>query len=309
MKKFRHLLEYLFFLTMGYLTRCLPFRAALWLGARFGDFGFYCIPIRKKVTLQNLALAFPEKNASERKQIARRVYRNLGIMTIEHLRFPMLNPGDLLKMVTFEGEDILKRALAKGKGVIISGGHFGNWEIMGTAISAAGYPMSFVVADIHNRYLDKMINNHRKKMGVKIIPKGIAIRGVLNELKENRCVTLLMDQDAGKNGTFVNFFGRPASAPKGPAKYSLKTGAAIIFTLSFRDPNGLLRIVFEELPDDNLTGSQEEKIQVITQQMTCRLEARIREFPDHWFWMHRRWKTQPTTNVTAAQIPDEEFEK
>lgn len=293
LKKFRHLLEYLFFLSMGLFTRILPYRWALAFGAKFGSFGFCCIPIRKQVTLDNLAMALPEKSESERLAIARQVYRHLGIMAIEHLRFPLMSPQDLLELVVFEGEDVLKAALARGKGVIITGGHFGNWEIMGCSISAAGYPTSFVVADIHNRYLDRMINEHRASMGVKIIPKGVAIRGVLQDLKDNRCIALLMDQDAGKNGCFVEFFGRQASTPKGPAKYALKTGAAIMLTLSFRQPDGRLKIVFEEIKIDDLTGNGEETIREITQRATTRLEERIREFPDHWFWMHRRWKTQP----------------
>lgn len=293
MKKFRHLLEYGFFLGMGLIARLLPPRLALAFGARFGEFGYYCIPIRKQVTLDNIKLALPEKNEKERKKIARQVYRNLGIIAIEHLRFPLLSPQDLLQSVTFEGESVLKAALARGKGVIITGGHFGNWEIMGCSLGASGYPTSFVVADIHNRYLDRMINKHRRQMGINIIPKGIAIRGILQELKNNRCVTLLMDQDAGKSGAFVEFFGRPASTPKGPAKYALKTGAALMLTLSFRQPDGSLRVIFEEIKRDDLNNANEESIQILTQRATTRLEQRIREYPDHWFWMHRRWKTQP----------------
>jgi KDO2-lipid IV(A) lauroyltransferase len=294
-KKFRHFLEYLFFLSMGLITRMLPYRRAIAFGSGFGSFGYCCIPIRKQVTLANLALALPEKSETERAAIARQVYRHLGIMAIEHLRFPLMSPQDLLDLVEFDGEDVLKAALARGKGAIITGGHFGNWEIMGCAISAAGYPMSFVVADIHNRFLDRMINEHRRSMGVKIIPKGIAIRGVLQDLLDNRCITLLMDQDAGRNGSFVEFFGRPASTPKGPAKYALKTGAAILLTLSFRQPNGKLKIVFEEIKVDDLSGTGEKTIHTITQRVTTRLEQQIRAYPDHWFWMHRRWKTQPNS--------------
>jgi len=296
MKKFRHFLEYLFFLSVGFLARLLPYRLALDLGARFGDFGFYCVPIRKQVALANLARAFPEKSVAERQKIARQVYRNLGIMTIEHLRFPRMTPEDLLALVEFENISILENALKRGKGVIITGGHFGNWEIMGCSISAAGHPTSFVVADIHNRFLDRMINDHRRLMGVKIIPKGMAIRGIMKDLAANRCVTILIDQDAGKQGTFVEFLGQLASTPKGPATFALKTGAALILTLSFRQPNGRLKVVFEEILTNDFSELNDESINQITQRATTRLEQQIRAYPDHWFWMHRRWKTQlPTT--------------
>jgi len=300
MRKLRHLLEYLFFLKIGFFARIFPLKAAIFLGKSIGTFGFYCVPIRKDVTLANLKMGFPEKSKSEIKQIARRIYRNLGLIAIEHLRFPRMTPQDLLDLVDFENEIALKNALRRGKGVIITGGHFGNWEIMGCSISAAGNPTSFVVAEIHNRYLDRMINEHRKQMGVKIISKGMAIRGVLQDLKDNRCVALLMDQDAGQQGAFVNFFGKPASTPKGPAKYAIKTGAAIMLSLSFRQPNGRWLVVFEEIKTDDCTENTEENIIKITQRVTTRLEERIREYPDHWFWMHRRWKTQPQNKVTVS---------
>lgn len=293
LKKFRHFLEYLFFQFMGFWARILPLRWALAVGSKIGIFGYYCVPIRKDVTLQNLRDSFPEKTEAERVEIAKQVYRNLGINAMEHLRFPSMSPQDLLGLVEFENLDIFKTAWERGKGVIISGGHFGNWEVMGCSISASGFPTSFVVADIHNRFLDKMINDHRKSMGVTIIPKGMAIRGILQELRSNRCVALLMDQDAGKSGSFVNFFNRQASTPKGPAKFALKTGAALMLSLSFRKPDGSLRVVFEEICTNDLNGASEENIQIVTQRATTRLEERIREYPDHWFWMHKRWKTKP----------------
>jgi len=292
-KRLRHLLEYLFFLGIGLLVRSLPRRLALLLGARLGDFGFYCVPIRKEVTLQNLRQALPEKAEKEIKHIARLVYQNLGVTAAEHLRFPGLSPKGLLKIVKFEGEEYLKEALAKGKGIIFVGGHFGNWEYMGCAISAAGYPISFVVADIHNIFLDKMVNTHRLKMGVKLIPKGMAVRGILRELKDNGIVAMLMDQDAGRGGVFVDFFGRKSSTPKGPATFALKTGATILFIISVRQNDLSLKTVIEKIDTDHLNGVTEENIQDITQRCTSRLEHYIRQNPDQWFWMHRRWKTSP----------------
>lgn len=296
MKRVRHFFEYLFFLGVGLAARLLPRRLALLVGARLGDFGFYCIPIRKMVTLQNLTQAFPEKEKSEIKRLARRVYQNLAINAIEHLRFPGLSPEALLKIVKFEGEEHIREALSKGKGIIFVGGHFGNWEYMGCSISAAGYPISFIVADIHNRFLDRMINNHRRKMGVNIIPKGMAVRGLLRQIKANGTVAMLMDQDAGQNGVFVDFFARKSSTPKGPATFALKTGAAILFIIPLRQKDLSLKVMIEKIATEHLNGITEENIQDITQRCTSLLESYIRDKPDQWFWMHRRWKTSPPTD-------------
>lgn len=293
MKRIRHFFEYLLFLGVGVIACILPRRVALFLGARIGDFGFYCVPIRKKVTIQNLTQAFPEKEHQEIMRIARRVYQNLGINAIEHLRFPGLNRAKLLQIVKIEGEEHIRQALDRGKGIIFVGGHFGNWEYMGCSISAAGYPISFVVADIHNRFLDKMVNSHRKKMGVTIIPKGIAVRGMLRALKKNGSIAMLMDQDAGRGGVFVDFLGRPSATAKGPATFALKTGAVILFMISFREKDLSLKVVIDKIETEHLSETNAENIKDITQRCTARLEKYIRQYPDQWFWMHRRWKTVP----------------
>ncbi|MBN1352116.1 lysophospholipid acyltransferase family protein [candidate division KSB1 bacterium] len=292
-KRIRHFFEYLFFLVMGIVARLLPRRLALFVGARFGDLGFYCIPIRKKVTLENLRRAFPEKSEKEIKRIARGTYRNLGINAIEHLRFAGMTRQGLLKLVRFQDEHLIIEALKAGKGIVFAGGHFGNWEYMGCAIGAAGYPVSFVIADIHNRYLDNMINAHRKKMGINLIPKGMAIRGMLRTLRENGSVAMLMDQDAGQSGVFVDFMGQPSSTPKGPASFALKTGAAILFIVPIRQQDTSIHIMIEKIDHGHLVGASESNIKELTQRCTTLLEKYVRAYPDQWFWMHRRWKTKP----------------
>ncbi|MDZ7262193.1 MAG: lysophospholipid acyltransferase family protein [candidate division KSB1 bacterium] len=294
--RIRHDLEYAAAITIGFIVRLLPLRLALFVGNRLGDLVFYIIPIRRRVTLDNLKRAFPEKSGREIKRIARRVYQNLGKVTVEHLRFPGLTPEKVRQLVKFEDEELLQWARQQGKGAVLISGHFGNWELMGAAISVMGYPISFIVAEIHNKLLDNLINQYRQKMGATIIPKGIAVRGVLRALRHNEFVAILIDQDAGKDGVFVDFLGQPASAPRGPALFVLKTGAPLIFGTALRQKNGTLRVIFEKMPCDHLREVTEENIAQITQTITHHLETYVRQYPDHWFWMHRRWKSKPPEN-------------
>jgi KDO2-lipid IV(A) lauroyltransferase len=111
---------------------------------------------------------------------------------------------------------------------------------------------------------------------------------VLSALKRNRCVALLIDQDAHEDGAFVPFFGRPASTPRGPAVFHLRTGAPLVFARSIRLPGERYRIHCTRLNTDGITDPDR-----ITALMTEELEAAIRETPEQWFWMHRRWKTLP----------------
>ncbi len=292
-KKIRHFVEYILLLGIGLIAQALPRRYMLFFGARLGDFVFYCIPIRKKITLANIARAFPEKSDREHCLIGRGTYRNFGMIALEHLCMPSLSKEELVSIIDISNPEILDNALTRGKGIIFAGGHFGNWEYAGCGVSSAGYPVSVVVAGIANPFIDKKVNTHRQDAGAQVIPKGIAIRGIVRALKANGCVAILMDQDAGAEGVFVDFFNQSCSTPQGPATLVLKTGAALIYFSAVRQPDCTIKVHFEEIAVDYEMGPTEENIQDITQRSTERLENSTRQYPDHWFWMHRRWKSKP----------------
>jgi KDO2-lipid IV(A) lauroyltransferase len=294
MKHLLYFLEYIVVAFLGVIIRLLPRGAVLFLGRRAGDCIFYCIPVRKKITVANIGRAFPEKSEKEIATIARDAYRNLAMNSFEHLCLQGLSKEKLQEIVEFKNEDILQNAFSRKKGVIFVGGHFGNWEYMGGAISSRGYPITYVVAGIANPYIDRMVNRHRMEMGITILPKGMSVRAMLKTLRKNEAMAMLMDQDAGRNGIFVDFFDRPCSTPKGPALFALKTGAAMVFLSSIRHPDGSLQVIFEEIELDYGEGVTEENINAIMQRCTAKLESYVREYPGHWLWMHRRWKTQPS---------------
>jgi len=301
MKKIRHFIEYQFLLGLGLATRWLSRRALLRFGARLGDIIYFCIPVRKSITLTHLMSAFPEKSPVEISSIARGAYRNLGMNVLEHLVMPTLSRDELLDLVLFENENVLKEAHARGKGTVIVGGHFGNWEYPSCAMGAAGYQLGVVVAGISNKYLDKKVNDHRRLTGVEVIPKGTATRGVVQLLRNNGMVGMLIDQNAGGKGIFINYFGRLCSAPRGPASIALKMGAAMVFGASIRQPDGTIKVMLEPVTIDYEAGTTEENIRDITQWCTGRLEHYARLYPDQWFWMHRRWKSRPPGEAAVTR--------
>lgn len=293
MKKIRHFIEYKFLLGLGLLTRWLSRQALLRFGARLGDIIYYCFPVRKTITLSHLTSAFPEKSPAEISSIARGVYQNLGMNALEHLAMPGLSRDELMDLVVFENKEVLQEALERGKGTIIVGGHLGNWEYPSCAMGVAGYTLGVVVAEISNKYLDKKINDHRRMTGVEVIPKGTATRGVVQLLRKNGMVGMLIDQNSGSKGIFIEYFGKLCSAPRGPASIALKMGSAMIFGASVRQQDGTIRVMLEQVPIDYEAGPTEENIRNITQWCTSRLEHYARLHPDQWFWMHRRWKSRP----------------
>jgi len=301
MRRFKHWLEYQGTRFLFFAAQTPPLSWVLLFGKILGKLAFSILRIRRRVALENLAHAFPEKSAAALKNIARRSYENFGMMLLEYLRLPKLAPEELLQRISFampREQNPYEQALALGKGAICMTGHFGNWEYMGALVALMQYPMVYLYQEQNNPYVDALIRDIRTQMKMPSIPRGAALRGILKALREKKFVALLADQDAGANGIFVDFLGRPASTAQGPAAFVLKSGAPIVFCVAIREPHGRHRVEAELLTFDfskNGTITQakaEEQQRLITEAWTKVLEKNIRQYPDHWFWMHRRWKTK-----------------
>jgi KDO2-lipid IV(A) lauroyltransferase len=300
MRRLKHWLEYQGVLFLLFLAQTLPLAIMLALGRLLGKLTFSILRIRRRVALENLAHAFPEKPAAELKTIARRSYEKFGMMMLEYLRLPKLSENELRERISFampKEQNPYEQALALGKGAICMTGHFGNWEYMGALVALLQYPMVYLYQEQNNPYVAALIRDTRTKMNMPSIPRGAALRGILKALREKKFVAILADQDAGSNGIFVDFLGRPASTGRGPAAFVLKTQAPIVFCVAIREPNGRHRVEAElltfDLSQNGPALSEEEKLKFVTQAWTRVLEKYIRQYPDHWFWMHRRWKTKP----------------
>ncbi|HVP36979.1 MAG TPA: lysophospholipid acyltransferase family protein [Terriglobales bacterium] len=289
-RKIRHRIEYLFTRGVGTLVQVLPYKASIFIGSFLGDLAFSLFRIRRKITLDNLKRAFGQTyTEKEYRRIGREAYRNIGRGLVEYAMFPVLK-NRLEKLVEFEGLENFDRALEDKKGAVVVAGHFGSWELMGAATRQRGYPIDFLVGEQHNLLVDNLMNKYRELMGIGIIKMGVATRGVIKALRNNRFVAMLSDQHAGNDGAVVNFFGQPASTPKGPAAFALKTGAPIIMAFIIRKNNGKQRIILEEPIQIQESNHKEEDIKKLTQAYTSQLEDYIRKYPDHWFWPHRRWR-------------------
>lgn len=290
--KMIHKFEYGITYLSGAFLRILPYRWALSFGSFLGFLSFDVFRVRRKVTLINLKNSLgDQKNVKELKKIGRRAYKNIGKSLVEYSLFPSLSKKKILTMVEFEGAENFDEALKRGKGAIVVAGHFGSWELMGAATRQRGYPVDFLVGEQHNILVDDLMNDYRKSMGIGIIKMGAAAKGIIKALKNNRFVAMLSDQDAGNDGTVVNFFGRPASTPKGPAAFALKMNAPIILGFIIRGNKKEQKIIIEKPIFIEKSGNKEDDIRKLTQAYTSVLEHYIRKYPDHWFWPHRRWKS------------------
>jgi KDO2-lipid IV(A) lauroyltransferase len=277
------------------LTRLMPLRLASAIGAGLGAFAFNVLRIRRGVAVDNIARALGERAAEHggAASIARQSYANLGRSLMEYTAFDKLTHEDVRAMVRFEGLEHFDRALEEGRGAVLFAGHFGNWELLGAAVAANDYPIHFLVGEQTNHRVDDMMNDLRRKQGIGIISRNVALKKVLRALKGNQFVALLADQDARKGGVFVEFLGRPAATAKGPAMFAIKQKCPIVAGFIRRTADGSHVATLEPplYADPGLEG--EDQIRDLTQRFSNLLTDWVRRHPTEYFWAHRRWKTQP----------------
>lgn len=289
----QHRLEYGAARAAQALICALPAGAARGVGAALGRFAFDALKLRRVVVMRHLERIFGESyDRSELTEIARESYRNFGRMTFEYMRFPRMTPGDVESLITVTGGEHISEALEGGRGAVLVAGHFGNWETL-AMLASKGYPMTFLVGEQHNLLVDGMMNRLRSRFGGELVPVTGNLMGVLRALRRNRVVCMLSDQDAGRNGVFVDFLGKPASTPFGPGRMSESTGAPLLPCGIVRHGGGAHEIVVR--PPVAVPGDipKDERVRLLTQGYTDEFAAFIRERPDLYFWMHRRWKTSP----------------
>lgn len=177
-------------------------------------------------------------------------------------------------------------------GVVIISPHFGNWELVGS-VCASFAPSMAIVFPQSNPYTDRLINQVRNSNNIQTVNTGISVKEVLKAIKNGVNIGFLADQNAGDNGIFVDFMGRPASTAKGPIAIALKTGASVIMTFMIREKDDTHCMIITEEIKLEKTGDLEKDIVTNTKKWTAILEDYVKRYPDHWFWVHRRWKTQP----------------
>lgn len=291
-KTYKHQFEFLLARGIARWVQSLSPQTTVRAGRALGKFVFHVIPLRKSVALDNLRHAFPEKSEQARRRILYRVYQHFGQTFIELMRTPIRGRDEMEKRVCMRNPQVLKDALSLNKGAILMSGHFGNWEIMGAAIAARYTPMSVLAKPQHNAAVDQMVNDYRRAACIETVPLGLAVRGVLKALRQHKAVALLADQNA-KDGVFVPFLGRLAATAPGPALFALKTGAPVVFGACTMRRDGNYSVIYKRIKTDDIQGVSDEHIRILTERHVNMLELFIKRYPDHWFWMHKRWKTRP----------------
>jgi KDO2-lipid IV(A) lauroyltransferase len=287
----RHRIEYALFLLIRGLVLLLPLKSAQRFGSLLGTIGYRAWRSRRRVALDNLTHAFPELTPAQRERIAEGAFRNYGIAIVEFLWFPRMSPELLRRLIRVRNVELLHEGYARGRGMVMLSGHFGNWELIAFGVAhLSGLPMTIIVQTQSNALVDRAINRNRCLLGNSVVPMGIGVREVLGTLKSGGIVAIAPDQSGPMEGVFVDFFGRSVATHQGPAAFALKCGADMQMGFIVRQPDMSYEVVLERVSDAGLPSDYREAVEELTRRHTRILEAHIRQHPDHWMWMHRRWK-------------------
>jgi len=263
---------------------------------------YHFSPARRRIAIDNLRRAYPEKSAPALIKITKGVYRNIGIVAAEFFQIPSLTRKNIHKFVEYEGLENYRNALAKKKGVLLLSAHFGNWELAITALAFPEQPVNFIYRPLDSPVLEDLVTYVRTCAGSKHLPKDRAMMQIFRSIKKNEMVGILIDQNMTRNeGLFVDFFGRPSCTSNGPALLALHTGAPVIPAFMVRMQNCKYRFVIGKEVELINTGNLEADIFTNTQNFTRIIEDFIRRYPDQWLWIHQRWRTklhQPAAETT-----------
>jgi KDO2-lipid IV(A) lauroyltransferase len=320
----RHRLEYGAYLAFKGIVRALPHAAARPLGAVLGGLACRLDRRHREVAAANLALAFPALTATERRRLVTACFRHFGAALFDLISSERFDAVELCRRFSYEGWEHLDRAERLGRGVFLLGAHHGYWEISGRPIGLYRGVLHTVARPADNPHLERELSRLRRGLGYAVLPKRGAARRMLQVVRAGGRVGILPDQRVQeREGILVPFFGHPALTTPVLARLSLRDRCPVVPVFAYPQPGGRYRMVIRPpiLPEeaaaagvDTAGASQAEAnddaagseagandptpaggedtgiaVAALTRRYLAVIEREIRDHPEMWLWMHRRW--------------------
>ncbi len=298
-KKKKHpIADFLLYLVLRqaafYINLMSPDRStalAKWLGG-----GLYNIYSRGKIRArENLRASFPDKDDAWIEATAKSAMEHIVM-----LAFDVLKTGKYLTAESWrnyiELDDMSEalKVILDGKGAILVTGHYGNFEVLGYALAIFGLESYSVARPIDNPHINRYLMGVREKHGQKIVDKKGATEDMVQILDQGSLLGFIADQDAGKKGAFVDFFGRKASTYKSIALLAMQFDLPVIVGYCRRIDNKYkFKVSVNRIIHPEQWKEQENPLLWITSEYTSAIEEFVREAPEQYWWVHRRWKSRP----------------
>ncbi len=284
------MISYLIFRTASFIWQRLPLVWGYALAGAMADVTYYLWPRGRRWAKVAMARVLGEgASPSQVSRLARGSFRNYAKYMVDFLRFPRLKREDVERLVRFDDWEGLDQALAAGKGAIFISLHMGNFDLAGAAMAQHSYPVSAIVEKLPSPRINEAVQRARQGMGVRVVPMESAARSILQVLRRNGILALLIDRPAPDNGVPVNLFGTPTRFPGGAATLALKTGAQVVVGALVRLPDNTFLGLVEHLLPGHSSGDWAQDLQALTQRIVSSLEEWVRQYPDQWYVFRPLW--------------------
>lgn len=270
----------------------LSYSTILKVGAALGP--IYGLVGKKQIRrgIKNIMVGL-EINEQEAHKMIDELVKNLGRSVMEIMYMPNLSKEFIKEHIEMRGMEHLDKALAEQHGVVILTAHVGNWEWMGAALAAHGYPSTTIVKKQPNAQFTRLLNEYREMVGLEVFARGGSeMMGAIRAMKQKKLLGFLADQDGGFEGLPVKFLGQESSAVLGPAVFAQKFKAPVVPVFTSRKENGHIVHILPPLYFED-TGNAEEDLFRLTDQTVRVTEGFIKEHPTEWLWFQHRWNTKP----------------
>jgi KDO2-lipid IV(A) lauroyltransferase len=284
-----------------FLFRWVSLKRVVFFSKIGGILTFYLYRKYRDRVIGNLSLAFGnEKDSKQIRRLAKEIFYHFTLTPLEtvYLAANGIPFNRFLLNIRIEGKEYLDAALARGKGVIALGAHLGSFTLVGTRLAIEGYPFNLIVNVGRFTKLWGRLAYYQGIVGQQTIPLkpvSASIKKSLNCLHRNEILYIVADEQQRRGGLPVPFFGQVAYTPPGPAIFSLKTGAPILPMFVLRDDElNRTLIIKSPLPFER-SKDQKKDIERLTHQFTKAIEETVRQYPNQWAWLNRRWKLPRST--------------
>lgn len=282
----------LFLALLDVLFSVLSWRSAQALGVFCGRAAMFLAFKRRRMSLANIAAAFPEKSEAERRAIACEAWANAGRIATELIKSRSLSKEELDRVVLFEDLDLCESLRKEGRGFIVNIGHMVNWEVGGIGFTSRGWPLGVVARVMKNPAAEEWLRSTRGRYGEQVFSHRSPFFPAMKWLRKGNMVAVLIDHNLYEGGEFFPFFGRPAATSTLSALLAVKANCPIVSTKMRREGEKII-VGFEGPLRPDPAADPEKEVIRLTAEMVKVLERRVRDNPGQWLWGHNRWKRQP----------------
>jgi len=271
----------IFSLIISFIPRSLAIFIAKYIGSLIN----IIFPKRIDVAKINLSIAFPEKSIDEIKNIIKKTYQHYMIIVVDFLRQRSFNHKNIII------DEKTKSILSKNSGLIFMTAHIGNWEMIIPILNRFKKTTGIVKIQ-RNTGGNKFVSELRNLENITLLPMGTKISAMLDALNEGQILALASDQNAESKGIYVPFFGKKASIPKGAAYFYYKTNLPLLIGFCMLNKNNTYTFKVEEIKLKTNSKNIEELFLEVGTLYNQILENKILQYPEQYFWFHRKWNRE-----------------